>query len=762
MNLHFAKTLWLVFFIPLIVCIAWGSNASADDSIVMDDAGYAEAYTARKMRAMDKDGSGGIEETEAGKAWRRIKMLDADKNGAVSLMELKNQKLKYLETEGLNKLNIRYKETAEENLFLDLYLPAGDQVKDCPVIVYTHGGGWATGSKQGAANASFAKVFTQLLDEGFAVASVNYRLVQEEGTTAMRDCVIDCKDAIRFISKHHDELKIDPNRFYVMGDSAGGQIAQMLLLSSPESLPGDRQLASVPYKMVAGVSWYGPCDFEQTDLFNHDDRPNFRDRFGPRIAPRGTKPTKKLELYREMSPVNYLTKDSPPLLMIQGDKDTTIPVKHAYRMQKQAEELGAAVETLIVKNAGHNWRKVGAEIEPSRKSIVDRTVKFFVASQSPSHHEPSDEVSSVSRMPEFSWDTIPRYIHIRKAEKFTDEELQYLAGFSLITLEKMTGVKSYGSTDAGTIEAAKSIKQINPDAKVLFYRNVFVHYPGYSFDNQLDSIAGWFLKTKRGEDRVVRKQSRGYDTSNEPLRKWWVDSAAQVCQSQHVDGLFLDGNIKSLSSYLKRQLPKGKKEETIEGYRNMMTDTRKALGPEKLMVANIIRARFPRSGLEYMNYFDGTYLECFVKPAGTKLSQQDYLAKGIEATQTVAREGKIVAMTLGLGESGVSDGVDETHKRIDDISAISQDQLQFKLALFLICAEKHSYLCLHDGYCVDTRGRKKICQSGLWLKSLPEYQKPLGPPKGAATRNGYIYTRDFEHASVWLDIENSQGKVTWK
>ena len=138
------------------------------------------------------------------------------------------------------------------------------------------------------------------------------------------------------------------------------------------------------------------------------------------------------------------------------------------------------------------------------------------------------------------------------------------------------------------------------------------------------------------------------------------------------------------------------------------------------------------------------------------------MAKGIEATQTVAREGKIVAMTLGLGESGVSDGVDETHKRIDDISAISQDQLQFKLALFLICAEKHSYLCLHDGYCVDTRGRKKICQSGLWLKSLPEYQKPLGPPKGSAVKKGYIYTREFEHASVWLDIENSQGKVTWK
>ena len=161
------------------------------------------------------------------------------------------------------------------------------------------------------------------------------------------------------------------------------------------------------------------------------------------------------------------------------------------------------------------------------------------------------------------------------------------------------------------------------------------------------------------------------------------------------------------------------------------------------MVANIIRARFPQSGLEFMNYFDGTYLELFTKPAGTKLSKKDYLAKGIEATQTAARDGKIVAMTLGLGESGVSDGVDETHKRIDDLSAISQDELQYKLALFLVCAEKYSYLFLNDGYCVDSRGKNNVCQSGLWLKLLPEYKKPLGAPKGPATRDGYIYTRNL-------------------
>ena len=49
-------------------------------------------------------------------------------------------------------------------------------------------------------------------------------------------------------------------RVYVMGDSAGGHIAQMLLLSSPESLPGDPTLAEATYRMVAGVAWYDPCD----------------------------------------------------------------------------------------------------------------------------------------------------------------------------------------------------------------------------------------------------------------------------------------------------------------------------------------------------------------------------------------------------------------------------------------------------------------------------------------------------------------------
>jgi dipeptidyl aminopeptidase/acylaminoacyl peptidase len=52
-------------------------------------------------------------------------------------------------------------------------------------------------------------------------------------------------------------------------------------------------------------------------------------------------------------------------------------VKQAYRMQKALKTIDAPVEILIVKNAGHNWRKVDADLEPSRDSIVKRTIQFF-------------------------------------------------------------------------------------------------------------------------------------------------------------------------------------------------------------------------------------------------------------------------------------------------------------------------------------------------------------------------------------------------
>jgi len=276
--------------------------------------------------------------------------------------------------------DIVYKSTPTGDLRLDLLYPESKPASGkFPLVVYTHGGGWAAGSrKKGVSGGPIADAVAGFVKNGFCVALVEYRLCKD-GQVKIRDCVTDAKDAVRYLAKNSAKYSIDPERVFTFGDSAGGQIAQMLLLTPPDSLPGDRNLAGVPYKMVAGVSWYGPCDFENMELFRADPKKPARDRFGGRICPPDTAAEEKLRLYREVSPVNYLSKSSPPLLMVQGDGDTTIPVHHARYMKEKAEAIGAPVEILIIENAGHNWRTADETIRGKvpTQGLIDRSVEFL-------------------------------------------------------------------------------------------------------------------------------------------------------------------------------------------------------------------------------------------------------------------------------------------------------------------------------------------------------------------------------------------------
>ncbi len=72
----------------------------------------------------------------------------------------------------------------------------------------------------------------------------------------------------------------------------------------------------------------------------------------------------------------------------------------------------------------------------------------------------------------------------------------------------------------------------------------------------------------------------------------------------------------------------------------MMKQTREAIGPDKLVIANVIRACFQDPGLEYRHYFNVSYIEGFLDNVSTA-SYEEYVAKGIGAVQKAARQGKI-------------------------------------------------------------------------------------------------------------------------
>lgn len=362
-----------------------------------------------------------------------------------------------------------------------------------------------------------------------------------------------------------------------------------------------------------------------------------------------------------------------------------------------------------------------------------------------------------SNYPDFSWDHVPLYMHMRKAEAFTPEELAYLAGFPIITLEKTTGSKTYGSTEKGSLEAAKAIKEVNPDAKVLYYRNIMVHYQGYDVNESFNDIDQGLLMDASGNTNIVHKGKRGaYDLSNPQVQKWWVDDCVTMAGHEQIDGIFIDGNIKALEPvFLGKEIGAEKKSQVEAGYEEVMKDLYERTGEDKLLIANLIRARLPNSGLEYLNYLHGSYIEGFELEANG-LTHLEYLAKGIDAVQKAACNGKIICFSMGLGmakHTGI--GIDDTRMKAEKGSPY-QDRLTYSLSIFLVCAEKYSYFLAHDGYSVNGD------DSSVWLKLFPEYKKPLGPPKGPAKKEGYIYTREYEHASVRLDIEHEKARIDWK
>ena len=366
---------------------------------------------------------------------------------------------------------------------------------------------------------------------------------------------------------------------------------------------------------------------------------------------------------------------------------------------------------------------------------------------------------TTNRLPAFSWDRVPQYMHIRKAKKFTEDEIKYLASFPLVTFEKTTGFQTYQSTEDGTLAAAKAVKEINSSTKILYYRNVLVHYGTYKANAEIEKIPDAFLVARNGQTKLVRKKYEAYDLTNPRVREWWVGHAKQLCADPAIDGLFLDGNIKVLSSgYLKREIGKEKKAAMFDGYETMMRETREAIGPDKIMLANVLRTGQSKDdGLDAIKLFDGSYIEGFELAANPE-QKKNNVARGIAAFQKAAREGFMIAFTAGLSEMNEEEGdlnperTDEIRKGLGESDSYTK-RFQYLLALFLVCAEKHSYFLAHDGYRSDT--------SKVWMKRPAELERPLGEPKGPAIQDGYTYTREFAHAKVRVDIENEVGEIEW-
>ncbi len=256
--------------------------------------------------------------------------------------------------------NISYANDADPKHLLDIYLPAGTKT-NLPLIVWVHGGAWMMNDKY-ADMGYMTNTIKGVIDSGYALASIDYR----HSTTAIFPAQIqDCNAAIEFLYSHATEYKIDKNKIAVVGFSAGGHLASLLALSNNNAVKDfykDGQSAS--FKIKCAVDFYGPSDLLM--FANNPDTSSNNER-SPLAILLGAMPVDRPDLAKKASPVTYIDKNDPPFLIIQGEKDESVPNTQSKVLSSWLTLTGVKNQLIIVKDAPHYGEMFDSEF--NRKNI---------------------------------------------------------------------------------------------------------------------------------------------------------------------------------------------------------------------------------------------------------------------------------------------------------------------------------------------------------------------------------------------------------
>lgn len=221
----------------------------------------------------------------------------------------------------------------EHTVTLTLYVP--DKPGSYPAILDIHGGGWKARQVD-----SDRPIMERLAARGFVTGIVAYRLSAEAKFPA---ALHDCKAAIRYMRAHAAELKIDPERIGVMGGSAGGHLTGLLAMTTgkPEfegDGPNREQSSSVKAAIVMAAT---------QDLLSANKEKTSEGA----IAFFGATAAENPDLYALASPITHVRTGVPPIIFIEGEKDT-LKVGRA-EMQEKLRALGIETELHTLQGAPH-------------------------------------------------------------------------------------------------------------------------------------------------------------------------------------------------------------------------------------------------------------------------------------------------------------------------------------------------------------------------------------------------------------------------
>ncbi|WP_239112587.1 alpha/beta hydrolase [Halomicronema sp. CCY15110] len=204
-----------------------------------------------------------------------------------------------------------------------------------PTIVTIYGGAWQRGSPDNKTNFN-----RYLAAQGYTVIAIDYRHAPQYRFPAQ---LVDVRTALTYIQTHAEELSVDLNHLAMLGRSAGAQLATIAAYAS-----------AIPVQAV--VNYYGPVDL----VAGYRDPP-VPDPIETRAVLRaflGGPPEAAPELYRQASPINYVTTDLPPTLLVYAGRDHVVQAQYGRQLYEQLQATANQAVWLKIPWAEHAFDTV--------------------------------------------------------------------------------------------------------------------------------------------------------------------------------------------------------------------------------------------------------------------------------------------------------------------------------------------------------------------------------------------------------------------
>lgn len=233
--------------------------------------------------------------------------------------------------------NVNYAASSDTAQRMDVYLPAGRNTTDTKVLIMIHGGGWISGDKVDMN--PYVEVIKSRLPE-YAVFNLNYRLGAFPATNPFPAQENDVRAAVNYITSKAQDYRFNTDKAVILGASAGGHLALLQAYKNPSP------------KFKAVVDFFGPTDM--VGIYNaYASTPISQLAIQALLS--GT-PATNASLYQSSSPLNFVSAQSQPTLILHGTADPVVPYAQSTALKTKLETAGVSVKMVTYAGAGHgDW-----------------------------------------------------------------------------------------------------------------------------------------------------------------------------------------------------------------------------------------------------------------------------------------------------------------------------------------------------------------------------------------------------------------------